>query len=114
MLHPKIDYLFLAWHASNCVREPLSISFVGIQSHRDAIGTEVVATVADKKWTKQLVSGCGYMVTNQRVIHFGLGSATKVDRIEIVWPSGVRQTYTDLQANSHWIAIENQSLHKLL
>ena len=92
----------------------LSISFVGIQSHRDAIGTEVVATVADKKWTKQLVGGCGYMVTNQRVIHFGLGSATKVDRIEIVWPSGVRQTYTDLQANSHWIAIENQSLHKLL
>ena len=92
----------------------LSISLVGTKSHRDAIGTEVIAAVADKNWTQQLMGGCGYMVTNEKVIHFGLGSATKVDRIEIVWPSGVRQTYTDLPVNTHWIAIENQSLHKLL
>ena len=42
------------------------------------------------------------------------GDINQDGAIEIVWPSGVRQTYTDLQANSHWIAIENQFLHKLL
>ena len=90
-----------------------AISLVGTRSHRDAIGTEVIATVAGQEWTQQLVGGCGYMVTNEKVLRFGLGSATKLDRIEIVWPSGVRETYADLQVNTHWIAIESGSFSKI-
>jgi len=86
-----------------------AVSLVGTRSHRDAIGAEVIATVAGQEWTQQLIAGCGYMVTNEKVLHFGLGSASKVDRIEIVWPSGTRETYTELQVNAHWIAIENGS-----
>ncbi len=91
----------------------LTIRLVGTRSHRDAIGTDVKATVAGKEWTQQLVGGCGYMVTNEKVIHFGLGSAIKVDRIEIVWPSGARESYADLQVNTHWIAIENGSFMQI-
>ena len=86
----------------------VTIRLVGTTSHRDAIGTEVVATLTGRQTTHQLVAGCGYMVSNEKVIHIGLGEATKVERINILWPSGIQQTYTDVLANTHWLAIENQ------
>ncbi len=86
----------------------VTIRLVGTTSHRDAIGTEVVATVAGRQTTHQLVSGCGYMVSNEKMIHIGLGEATKIDQLRILWPSDVQQTYTDVLANTQWLAIENQ------
>jgi len=88
----------------------LTIRLVGTKSHRDAIGTNVIVTVAGNQRSQQLVSGCGYMATNEKILHFGLGSAEQVDRIELDWPSGTRETYSNVQVNTHWIAIENMSL----
>lgn len=88
----------------------LTLALVGTQSHRDAIGAEVVATVAGRSWTRQLTAGCGYMATNERLIHFGLGAASQVDRLEITWPSGIRQTHVDVPANARWLAIVETSL----
>ncbi len=87
----------------------LTIRLVGTQSHRDAIGTNVIVTVSGTQRTQQLVSGCGYMATNEKILHFGLGSAEQVDRVELDWPSGARETYSGVPANTHWIAIENLS-----
>lgn len=87
----------------------LTIRLVGTKSHRDAIGTNVTVTVAGTQRTQQLVSGCGYMVTNEKILHFGLGSVEQVDRIDLDWPSGTRETYYNVQANTHWTAIENVS-----
>ena len=88
----------------------LTIRLVGTKSHRDAIGTNVIMTVAGMARVQQLVSGCGYMASNEKILHFGLGSAERVDRIELDWPSGTRETYSDVPANTHWIAIENLSI----
>ncbi len=85
----------------------LSMRFVGTQSHRDAVGTEVVATVSGRQSTHQLVAGCGYMASNEKVIHIGLGDATMVERLDIHWPSGLQQTHTHVPANTHCMAIEN-------
>lgn len=88
----------------------LTVHLVGTKSHRDAVGTIVVASAGKTQWTQQLVGGNGYMVTNEKRIHFGLGSAKRVDRIELQWPSGKRETYVDLPANTSWLAIEDGSL----
>ncbi|MEQ1827570.1 MAG: ASPIC/UnbV domain-containing protein [Pirellula sp.] len=47
------------------------------------------------------------------MIHFGLSSATKIERLEIDWTSGVKQTFSELEINSHWLAIEGQQLVRL-
>ncbi|MEQ1827572.1 MAG: FG-GAP-like repeat-containing protein [Pirellula sp.] len=91
----------------------LTVRLVGVASHRDAIGTELIATAAGRSWTQQLTGGSGYMVSNQKMIHFGLASANKIDRLEIDWPSGVKQTFSDLAINTHWLAIEGQNLVRL-
>jgi hypothetical protein len=86
----------------------LTLTLCGTSSHRNAVGAEVTATVGNQRWTKQLTAGCGYLVTNERVLCFGLGQATAVDQLEISWPSGLRQVHSRLPANMRWRAVEGR------
>ncbi len=86
----------------------LNLRLVGIRSHRDAVGAEIVVTAGTKKWAQQLVAGCGYMATNSKTINFGLGTANKVDSIDISWPSGTTQQFKDIPSSSFWLAIEGR------
>jgi hypothetical protein len=38
--------------------------------------------------------------------HFGIGSATQIDQLEIEWPAGVSETYTDVAINSHHVFVQ--------
>jgi hypothetical protein len=91
----------------------LAINLVGTRSHRDAIGTQVSVTAGARRWTQQLLAGHGYMASNQRTLHFGLGTVQQIEQIEIEWPSGLQQTFGPLNVNSQWLAIENQGLQPL-
>lgn len=87
----------------------ITIRLVGTKSHRDAIGTNVTVVAAGAKWTQQLTAGSGYMASNEKVLHFGIGTAQRVDRIDLDWPAGTRETHSNLHANTQWIAIEHAS-----
>jgi hypothetical protein len=50
-------------------------------------------------------SGGSYLSQNDLRLHFGLGASARVDRIEIAWPSGTRQTLRDVTAD-RVVAIE--------
>ena len=41
-------------------------------------------------------SGGSYLSQSDLRLHFGIGSARRVDRIEILWPSGLRQVLSDV------------------
>ena len=41
------------------------------------------------------------------VVHFGLADAAQVERLVVVWPSGIEQTFTDLAANCHIVLTES-------
>ena len=61
------------------------------KSPRDATGAVVFVTANKIRQRQDVVSGGSYASQNDRVLHFGLGSATRVDKIEIKWPSGVTE-----------------------
>ncbi|XZE19666.1 FG-GAP-like repeat-containing protein [Pirellulaceae bacterium SH449] len=82
------------------------IELVGTQSHRNAIGTQIVGSVGEKRIYRQLVSGDGYMCSNQKMLHFGLNQSDLLSSVEVTWPSGLVENYGDLSPDSHWIAIE--------
>jgi hypothetical protein len=64
----------------------------GKGSPRDAIGATVFLT-ANGVWQRgDVLSGGSYGSSSDQRIHFGLGSATRMDKIEIRWPSGKRET----------------------
>jgi hypothetical protein len=63
----------------------------GPRSPRDAIGAKVFLTAGGFRQRADVVSGGSYGSSSDQRLHFGLGSATKVERLEIQWPSGTRQ-----------------------
>ncbi|MBO0724372.1 MAG: ASPIC/UnbV domain-containing protein, partial [Blastocatellia bacterium] len=59
---------------------------------RDAIGATVWLTAGGKRQRADVISGASYCSQSDLRLHFGLGAATKVDKLEIRWPSGARET----------------------
>ena len=84
----------------------VSFHLVGTKSSRDAIGTSVTIKVGEKQYYSQLTAGDGYHASNQRCLHFGLGSAEKVDGAEIRWPDGTTQSFNVDGVNQTFVAIE--------
>ena len=64
------------------------------KSSRDAIGAKVFLTAGGVRQRANVFSGASYASSSDSRIHFGLGSASKVDKIEILWPSGLREEVT--------------------
>jgi hypothetical protein len=72
----------------------------GVTANRSAIGARVrVTTAGDLVQTAEVRSGGSYLSQSDLRLHFGLGSAVKVDKVEIAWPGGGRQVETDLRAD---------------
>ncbi len=64
----------------------------GPKSPRDAIGATVWVTAGGVRQRGDVVSGGSYASTCDPRLHFGLGSSTAVEKLEIRWPSGLRET----------------------
>jgi hypothetical protein len=63
----------------------------GPKSPRDAIGAKVFLTAGGVRQRADVFSGGSYGSTSDPRVHFGLGTATKVDKIEVHWPSGFHE-----------------------
>src|SRR6266446_3527892 len=63
----------------------------GLKSPRDAIGAKVFLSCGGMRQRADVISGGSYGSSSDHRVHFGLGSATKVDKLEIQWPSGKRE-----------------------
>lgn len=71
----------------------------GNGSSSDAIGAKILLQAGGKTLRGDVISGGSYASQSDLRVHFGLGSASKVDSLEIQWPSGRRQTVKDLAAD---------------
>ena len=71
---------------------------------RDAIGTIVFCTAAGFRQRAEVASGRGYISQSDQRIHFGLGGATRVEKLEILWPNGSRES-VDLPAVDRFYTI---------
>ena len=60
---------------------------------RDAYGAVVSVICGSRKRTGCVSPGSGYLSSHDPRIHFGLGSADAVDRIEVVWQDGTREDF---------------------
>ncbi len=58
---------------------------------KDAIGSKIMVTTGTVKQRFDVISGAGYSSQNEQIIHIGLGTAAKIDALEIVWANGESQ-----------------------
>ena len=90
----------------------LQLDLIGVRSERDAIGAKVTVHCKGESWTSWVVSGDGYMCTNQAGLHFGIGEHQRIERVEIQWPSGEQQVLDSLSANQRVLIVEGLSLYQ--
>jgi len=77
----------------------LRVKLQGTKSNRDGIGAIVrVQSGGNNQWM-MMRSGSSYLSQSELVLTFGLGSSAKADRIEIEWPSGQRDTLSNIAAD---------------
>jgi enediyne biosynthesis protein E4 len=72
----------------------------GVKSNRDAIGALVKLYVGDEVMVRQVQAAGGYLSQSSKTVHFGLGDRPGIDRVEIRWPSGRKQTIDKPDVNT--------------
>jgi len=60
--------------------------------------------------TSEIHSGGSYLSQSDLRVHFGVGSATKIDKVEIHWPSGLVEELTNVAADQHYNVLEAKAL----
>ena len=75
------------------------IKTVGVKSNRDGIGARVKIVSGDLTQLDEVRSGESYLSQNDLRLHFGLQKRTKVDLVEVRWPSGAIDRIANVGAN---------------
>jgi hypothetical protein len=77
----------------------LSLRLVGKRSNRSAIGARVRCFVGAGRQVQEVRGGGSYASQNDLRVHFGLGAAAMADRIEVRWPSGLEESWSEVAAD---------------
>jgi len=81
-------------------RNYVDFRLTGTRSNRDAIGAVARLWIGKRVLVRQVNPAGGYLSQSSRVLHFGLGDRSTVDRVEIRWPSGIVQTLDNPAINT--------------
>ena len=97
----------LGTNQSTTVGHSLRLKLAGTTSSRDAIGARVTVTIAPgETQIVQLTAGDGYESSNERLIQVATGDREEIPRLEVEWPSGLREAYESVPCGGLLLAIE--------
>jgi hypothetical protein len=82
----------------------------GAKSPRDAIGATVYVTANGFRQRGDLVSGGSFASSSDPRLHFGLGPATTIEKVEIIWPSGAKETVKLPGVDAFYTVTEGQGV----
>ena len=88
----------------------ISLQLEGVKGNRLALNARVRATAGDLVQLGEVLSGGSYLSQHDLRIHFGLGSHERLDRAEVLWPDGKRETLTNLSADRFYVVREGDGV----
>ncbi len=71
----------------------------GTKSNRFGIGCRLTAEFAERRIVRDLFTSTGFMSNGPSMVWLGLGTAEKIDRLTVRWPTGETQEFTDVKAD---------------
>ena len=87
---PKRHYLEVTLRGTMKEYEP------GRRSNRQGVGARLVAEAGGRRIVREMYPLDSFRSQMPNVVHFGLGDAERIDKLTILWPSGLKQELTDL------------------
>jgi hypothetical protein len=88
----------------------LRVRAIGAKSNRSGLGAVVTVTSAGGTQWQTVKSGSSYASQSELPLTFGLGADARVSTLEVRWPSGATQRFTDVATNQHVAVHEVQGL----
>jgi hypothetical protein len=82
------------------------LKLVGVADNRDGLGTRVKITTASGVQYNQATTAVGYNSSSDKRVYFGLGNVAVIDRIELAWPTGVKQVLINVTADQILTIVE--------
>ena len=83
---------------------------VGAKSNRAAIGARVTVFTSKMTQIDEVRGGFGYMSSSDQRLHFGLGSEATMKKVEIQWPSGLKEELKNVSADAIYTIVEGQGI----
>ena len=77
----------------------VNFQLVGTRSNRDAMGARVAIRAGGMSQMREIYGGGSYLSQSDLRAHFGVGKSTRIENVVVKWPSGIVQTFKDLEAN---------------
>jgi hypothetical protein len=77
----------------------LLVRTIGTKSNRDGIGARLKLFAGGKLLVRDVRAGSSYLAQNDLRVHFGIGAASRADRLEIRWPAGTVDVIHNIEAN---------------
>ena len=84
----------------------ITLRLEGKTSNRSAIGARVTVQTGSRRQVAEVRSGGSYISHSDTRVHFGLGTATSVDRITVRWPNGTLETLGSAAADRFYVIRE--------
>jgi hypothetical protein len=75
------------------------LKLVGVADNRDGLGTKVKIVTPRGAQYNEATTAVGYNSSSDKRVHFGLGSETVINRIELSWPTGIKQVLTNVKVD---------------
>ncbi|HEX4748192.1 MAG TPA: CRTAC1 family protein [Bryobacteraceae bacterium] len=77
----------------------VSLKLVGTRSNRDALGARIRVKAGSISQMREIAAGGSYLSQSDLRAHFGLGPSTRIDSVQVTWPSGTRQEFHNVKAD---------------
>jgi len=90
----------------------VSFKLVGTRSNRDAMGSRIRIKAGGVSQIREIAGAGSYLSQNDLRAHFGLGASTRIDSVEVTWPTGVRQAFNNVKADQFYTIEEGKSTIK--
>src|SRR5438309_7838110 len=88
------------WIAFRAIGTSFSSGSGGTKSNRDGIGAKITVKAGARTLVDEVRSGSSYDSNSDMRVHFGLGSAAKIDGVQVRWPSGLVERFENLPVDS--------------
>jgi hypothetical protein len=86
----------------------VTFSLEARHGHWQALGARVTVEAGGRRWTQVQHTRAGYLTQSDPRLHFGLGPAERIDRVEVIWPGGGREELTDLAVDRFYRLVEGE------
>jgi hypothetical protein len=81
----------------------MTIALEGTASNRDGVDARVPVEAGGARRVAQRLGGGSFLSASDGRLHFGLGGTTRIDRVEVRWPSGRVDQFRDIEAGKGYL-----------